>query len=169
LEQTLVIDRDFQPIMIINWQKAFCLIFTGKAEVIKESDSRLIHSSYKVFKFPTVIQIFTRVNYSVRVTLNRWSIFARDNFSCAYCGVVQTKKELSLDHIHPVSKGGKSSWENLITACQKCNQKKSDKTAEEAGLKMRLKPYRPVWSPSFMMSVYQIKTINDDWKDFLNS
>lgn len=165
-DKTLVIDSYFQPVMIITWKKAFCLLFTGKATVVKESNIKYINSTSKSFKFPTVIQIYAKINYNFKINLNRWSIFARDNFSCAYCGNSFQKKDLSLDHIHPVSKGGKSSWENLITACYSCNQKKSNKSLEEIGFKMKFKPYKPIWSSDFMLKLYQINKPLEDWKDF---
>ena len=78
------------------------------------------------------------------------------------------KKHLTIDHIIPVSKGGLNTWENLITACVPCNQKKSNKTIQESGMIMHFKPYKPIWSAEYLLQLSQISFVKNDWKDFLN-
>ena len=96
------------------------------------------------------------------VVLSRDNVFKRDGFKCQYCG---TEKELTLDHLIPKAKGGKTSWNNLVTACKSCNAKKGNYSLEEAGLELNLRPFRP----SYIMYLKDLSGNNyDEWKPFLN-
>jgi 5-methylcytosine-specific restriction endonuclease McrA len=90
---------------------------------------------------PAVIKLRNYVNIPYKgVVLTRQNVFKRDGFECQYCG---TKKDLTLDHVIPKAKGGKSTWINLITACKKCNTQKGDYSPEEIGFSLRNSPYKP--------------------------
>lgn len=169
-ERVLVIDKMYQPIMFISVRRAICLIFTEKAELLTTDISKYINSTSQKFPKPTVIKVITEFDsFDLQISLNRWSIYARDNFTCAYCNVFfHNKKLLSIDHINPVSKGGKDTWENLITSCLTCNQKKADRTIEESKIKMYFKAYKPVWTTEFMLRLSQISHIDPAWKTYLS-
>jgi 5-methylcytosine-specific restriction endonuclease McrA len=93
---------------------------------------------------PSVIRLNRYVHAPYRgVNLTRQNVFKRDNFECQYCG---TKKELTLDHVVPSSRGGIHSWTNLVTACKRCNAKKGDYTLEESGMDLHRKPYKPSYA-----------------------
>ena len=93
------------------------------------------------FVKPLIIRLYNYVRFKSRgLRLNRRRVYKRDNFQCVYCG---SEKSLTLDHIIPRSRGGKNSWTNLVTCCQSCNLKKANRTPEEAGMKMKSKPYEP--------------------------
>jgi len=93
---------------------------------------------------PSVIRLNRYVNAPYKgVTLTRQNIFKRDNFECQYCG---TRKELTLDHVTPSSKGGQHTWANLVTACKRCNAKKGDYTPDEAGMTLRKRPLKPTYA-----------------------
>ena len=112
----------------------------GKAEVVK-SDESPIMTSYKIYIRPVIIRLLKYIKYQTRgLRANRTRIYKRDSHECVYCG---SKKDLTLDHVLPKSRGGGNDWSNLVTCCFSCNLKKGNKTPEEAKMTMRVKPYTP--------------------------
>ena len=93
---------------------------------------------------------------------NRTNILWRDKNQCQYCGVIQTPKELTLDHVLPKSRDGENTWTNLVTCCKKCNQEKRDRTPEEAGMSLLKKPKAPKYS-----ILRDVKNISPSWKLYL--
>jgi len=160
----LVLNSNYLPINITSFKKAFKLVYKGKAEVVLEGEDTYLISSIKTkFKKPSIIRLIYNVNVPYRkVILSKENIFKRDNFTCAYCGRF---RDLTVDHIFPKSKGGKDSWDNLISACQKCNSKKGDRTLEQAGMKLLFKPYKP--SPLHFMC--EANRFREGWGDYLFS
>lgn len=156
----LVLNSNYLPINITNFRKAFKLVFKGKAEVVLEGDETIQTMSIK-FKKPSIIRLTYNVNVPYRkVILSKENIFRRDNYTCGYCGRF---RDLTVDHIQPKSKGGKDNWENLITACFKCNSVKGDRTPEQAGMKLISKPFKP--SPlTFMCESHKFRK---GWETYL--
>jgi 5-methylcytosine-specific restriction endonuclease McrA len=113
---------------------------------------------------PSIIRLNRYVNKPFRqggVVLNRQNVFKRDSNRCQYCTSV---KDLTLDHVQPKSRGGKTSWDNLVTACKSCNGKKGDFTPDEAGMILISKPYKP----SFVMFLRDFsERISEDWLIYL--
>jgi hypothetical protein len=139
--KVLVLNADFQPINVTTFQRGFNLVFKGKAEVLVSDENNTFSLFSKEFGRPTVIRLLNFIYIPKRrVSLSRENIFKRDGFSCVYCG---SDNNLTLDHVIPKSRGGKNSWENLVTCCSKCNGKKDDRTPKEAGMNMRVKPHVP--------------------------
>lgn len=165
--KVLLLDSGWQPVTIISWEKAIRLVFLEKAEIIKEYKNEKIRTVSKEFSAPAIV----KVNYSNRGEKNKIScsssnIFYRDKYTCAYCGKKTQKNELTLDHIYPVSQGGKRSWKNLITACRKCNQKKGSRTPKEAGMPLLWKPKEPKWSFAFALKLSQNDPIGY-WSEYI--
>jgi 5-methylcytosine-specific restriction endonuclease McrA len=114
------------------------------------------------FQFPSIIRLrrFVSLPYK-KVNLSRQNIFKRDSNMCLYCG---SRDSLTLDHVVPKAKGGRDTWINLATACQKCNAKKGNLSLEEAEMELRHKPFRP----SFVMFLGNFSgNVRDDWKPYL--
>lgn len=111
---------------------------------------------------PAVIRLNKYVNVPYKgVSLTRQNIFRRDNFECQYCG---SKKDLTLDHVEPRSKGGKSVWNNLVTACKRCNAKKGDFAPEKAGMALKSRPFKP----SYILFLRDLSgMLCEEWKPFL--
>jgi 5-methylcytosine-specific restriction endonuclease McrA len=134
-----------------------------KAEVISARQDRVIRSINQSYVFPSVIRLscFVRIPYK-KVELSRKNILRRDNYQCQYCG---TKNGIiTIDHIVPKSRGGLDSWDNLVTACIKCNNKKANKTPEESEMKLLRKPRKP----NHIFFLRQLMdTVQDNWKPFL--
>ena len=148
---------------ICNVQRAVILLFLGKAELIAAKDTRKILSSKLTMPFPTIVRlrVYIRVPYK-KIVLSRKNIMRRDNHRCQYCK--RTDLALTIDHIIPKSKGGDDSWENLIAACVKCNNKKGDRTPDEANMPLLKKPSKPSHI-TFMK--HFIGRIDDEWKPYL--
>ncbi len=135
----------------------------GKAELVHKVDNKFIPTVKANLPYPSVIRLskFVRVPYK-KVMLSRKNILRRDNHRCAYCG--RSDLALTIDHIIPKARGGSDTWENLITACTKCNNYKGDRTPEEANMKLLFKPYKPnhvIFMKNF------VNKIDENWKPYL--
>lgn len=136
----LVLNCDYTPLNVTTWNRGFSLVNSGKAEIIKEDENPII-SGFKTFVRPLIIRLLNYIKYHIKtIKVSRNRVFRRDNHQCVYCGA---KKDLTIDHVIPKSRGGKNDWFNLVTSCSKCNLKKADRTPEEAKMKMIHKPYAP--------------------------
>lgn len=139
--RVLVLNQDYSPISVCSVQRAFLLVYLKKAEMINDVEALALRTVTRVFPMPAVVRLFAYVNIPYRsVELTRQNLFKRDSHSCQYCGV---KRDLTIDHVVPRSKGGSSSWKNLVTACKKCNTQKGDFTPKEAGMDLKIKPFKP--------------------------
>lgn len=140
MSTVLVLNYDYTPLNVTSIRRGFVLVDKGKAEVIK-SDELPIVAGYKTYVRPLIIRLLKYIKHHVRtLRANRTRIYKRDNYECVYCG---SKKDLTLDHVVPKSKGGGNEWTNLVTSCFKCNLKKGSKTPEEAKMVMKHKPFTP--------------------------
>lgn len=158
MEKVLVLNADYTPLNVTTVFKGFNLVTRGKAEVLKSSDNPL-SAGPKTFIRPLIIRLLNYVKYRVsNLKINRHRLFKRDGYQCSYCG---SKKNLTIDHILPKSRGGRNTWQNLITCCSGCNRIKGDKTPEEAKMTMIFSPYEPsIFSEVINPSVENL------WKDF---
>lgn len=157
----LVLNSDFRPINITTLRRGFNLVYKGRAEIVDHHKNNSIESSVGHFKRPSVIRLINYVYLPFKkVPMNKKNIFKRDGNECGYCG---SKTNLTLDHIKPKSKGGEHTWDNLITCCKKCNEKKDDLTPSQAGLTMRIKPYRPTFNEFALLNKNKL----DSWLKFL--
>ena len=141
--KTLKLDSTYRPVGVIDCLDALVLCIVGKATAVEEYEDE-ISSPSVTFKIPSVIVLKNVVKFisrSIRATRN--NIIWRDKNTCQYCGYVGTSSNLTLDHVLPKSRGGDNSWLNLVTCCKKCNQKKRDRTPEEADMKLLNKPVKP--------------------------
>ncbi len=160
--KVLVLNQDYQAIGVTAAERAFVLVFLNKAELLTEIPDRKIRSVSKEFKFPSIIRLYRYIAIPYKkVNLSRQNIFRRDNHTCLYCG---TKENLTIDHVFPKAQGGRDTWDNLATACQKCNSKKGNMTPEMAGMDMLYRPFRP----SFVMFLGNFSgKVREDWKPYL--
>ena len=140
--QVLVLNASYEPLNVCSVRRAHVLVFKGKAEVLEEHETPL-RSASDTFARPHVIRLvqYVRVPRAAQRKISRRALFARDEWSCVYCGT--SGGRLTLDHVVPRSRGGDSVWENVVTACAPCNHKKGDRTLEESGLQLRHLPKAP--------------------------
>lgn len=158
----LVLNQDYQPLSICSVQRSMKLIFLEKAELLHDDPEKELRTTRKSFQFPSVIRLrnYIRVPYA-KIVLSRRNVMRRDGFTCQYCG---KKSELTIDHIIPKSRGGRDTWENLVTACDKCNVQKGNRTPKEAQMPLRRKPFRPVPITFFRDSNGGVQ---EPWKPYL--
>jgi 5-methylcytosine-specific restriction endonuclease McrA len=158
MDRVLVLNSDYTPINVTSLVRGFILVDKGKAEVLKTGTTPII-SGDKEYVRPLIIRLLSYVRFRIKsLRINRQRIFKRDNFKCAYCN---SQKNLTIDHILPKSRGGDNSWTNLITCCRNCNRYKDNKTPEEAGLKLKIRPYEPsIFSDVINPNISQI------WEEF---
>ncbi len=161
-QKVLVLNQDYSALTICSVQKAFILVYMNKAELVSRSETDFLRTVTTTYPFPSIIRLHRYVHLPYKgVVLSRHNIFRRDSHRCQYCLATE---ELTLDHVVPKSRGGKSSWDNLVTACKRCNSKKGDFTPQEANMRLAQEPYKP----SFIMFLRDFSGfIAEDWKPYL--
>ena len=181
----LVLNRCYQPINIINVKRAFSLLYQGLAKAVDTQyrtfgfedwaelsahvdGGPVIRTVNQSFIAPRVIilQFFDKMPRK-QVRFSRQNIYLRDNLTCQYCAKKKSRSELNLDHVIPKSQGGKSTWENIVCSCIKCNLRKGGRTPKEANMKLLKQPKQPNWSP-FIGPVRRDPEAYEAWKPFLN-
>lgn len=164
LRQVLVLNSTYEPVNVCSVRRAVVLLLKGKAETLESADA-VLHSEKNAVRVPLVI----RLNHFVRIPrpdgrrLSRRAILARDGFRCQYCGSTQ---HLTIDHIIPRSRGGTTSWENVITSCAVCNVRKGACLPSEVGMWPSRKP-RPPLPGDFVLASQRV--IPDAWRPYLES
>lgn len=189
----LVLNRQYMAIHVVDVRRAFGLLMRELAEVIhiedgqyanydfdswreiselraefKEPDTDWVQAVNFEIEVPRVLRLlhFDKVPKQ-RVRLNRRNLFARDGNKCQYCGKLFPTSELSVDHVIPSCRGGKTTWDNVVCACVRCNVRKGGRTPKEANMKLTKEPVRPKRSP--MLSVKLGNPKYASWKAFLNA
>ncbi|MDR2458182.1 MAG: HNH endonuclease [Clostridiales Family XIII bacterium] len=186
MKRVLSLNKNFIPIRFINKYEAICKIFLGVAIAITfenknyielpfndwvkrtswPKDQEFVHSATMTIAVPRTIR-YLHYDKIPKVTLrlSRRAIYIRDNYTCYICGKEFSERHLSIDHIIPLSRGGKNTWENMITCCLKCNWKKGDKLLNELGIKPKFSAKQPISS-----NIQKLKTESnrdyEEWKFF---
>jgi 5-methylcytosine-specific restriction endonuclease McrA len=154
------------PYRVISYERAIVLSFLGKVEVIEVYDE-LVRAPSLTIKAPAVVrQCRARRVGRVRVTFSRTNVFVRDGFTCQYCRVKHDVRALNLDHVMPRSRGGATSWENVVTSCYPCNQRKAGRTPEEASMALLKRPVRPASLPDRPRLRAGVGEIPDAWRAY---
>ena len=166
LGQVLVLNASYEPLNVCSVRRAHVLVFKGKAEVLEEHATPL-HSATDTFARPHVIRLvqYVRVPRAAQRKISRRALFARDDWSCVYCGT--SGGRLTLDHVLPRSRGGDSVWENVVTACAPCNLRKGDRLPEEASMTMRRLPRPP--APVLFIRLAAPSGLPTTWQRYLGS
>jgi 5-methylcytosine-specific restriction endonuclease McrA len=140
--KVLLLNASYEPLGIVTIPRAVRLVWKDSAEVVELDGDRVLRSQRFTFPCPGVIRLVTYVNVRrYRGGGNmRMRIFLRDRFACQYCGVKGTAGDLTLDHILPRSRGGRSTPDNLCASCKRCNNRKGDRTPAEARMPLRTDP-----------------------------
>jgi 5-methylcytosine-specific restriction endonuclease McrA len=179
----LVLNKSYLPIHVTTVKRAFCMLFSGIARVVDqeyrtfdfhswaELGAQVDHESVglvnRVVRVPRVILLVTYDRFPRRtVKFSRLNILLRDKHVCQYCGIRFPRAKLNLDHVIPRSRGGLTTWENIVTSCHECNRRKGGLLPEEAGIKLIHKPFRPKTVPFLGLTRGGIRF--EEWKPFLN-
>jgi 5-methylcytosine-specific restriction endonuclease McrA len=165
--QTLILDQGYQPQRIVPWQRAVCLLFVGKAEVVEDYGEHVNSVSFSM-PMPAVVRMTrTPKRYRRDVRFSRLHVLLRDAFRCQYCGETKRGDELTYDHVMPRSRGGPTSWENIASACRPCNLAKGNRTPAEARMPLLKRPMKPTWLPPLKSVAHG--AVPESWRMFLPS
>ena len=161
--KVLILNQNYEPMSVVNVKKAIVLLYLGKAELIEAKDGQKVRAVSMQMPFPSIVRlsVFVRVPFK-KIILSRKNILRRDGHRCLYCG--RGDIPLTVDHVIPLSHGGEESWENLVCACVRCNNKKGDSMPDEAGMPLRRKPMRPN-HVTFIR--HFVGTLDERWKPYL--
>ncbi|MDM7325247.1 MAG: HNH endonuclease [Thermus sp.] len=161
--RVLVLNAAYEVLGLASIKRSVLLVLSGGAEMLAES-GRFLHTPSTQIPVPSVIRLRRLVRRNPgRIPLNRRNVLRRDRYTCQYCG--RRGGELTVDHVLPKSRGGRSTWENLVAACRSCNLKKGDRTPEEAGMRL-LKPPRAPKAPLFLSD---FKEVPEEWQPYLEA
>jgi 5-methylcytosine-specific restriction endonuclease McrA len=168
----LVLNADFRPLSYFplslwSWQDSVKAVFLERVNIVSEYD-QTVHSPSIEMRLPSVIALKDYIHLDRRPAFTRFNVFLRDRFRCQYCGGGFPSEDLTFDHLVPRSRGGRTTWTNVVTACQHCNLVKGSRTPQEC----RMHPLRPVERPT----TYQLQQngrafppnfLHESWRDFL--
>lgn len=158
----LVLNQDYRALTICSVERAVVLMHLHKAELVEATPGQFLRSPSIRFPWPSIVRLkmYVRVPYR-KIMLSRKNVLRRDRFRCQYCGA---REKLTVDHVYPKSRGGRDTWDNLVAACTSCNNRKGNRTPEEARMKLRRKPFRP----SHVMFIRDyVGNVDDTWKPYL--
>lgn len=161
----LVLNKGYAPVQITSWQDAMSQIYTEKARPLDQdfvvysyndwiqntntvlADYNKVHTIKYTIAIPEIILLSNYNRLPIKmIKYSKPNCFLRDKYRCGYCGKQFKEEELTADHIFPRDRGGQATWENIISSCFPCNQKKANRTPDEAGMKLRFKPINPKWT-----------------------
>jgi 5-methylcytosine-specific restriction endonuclease McrA len=162
----LVLNASYEPINICAARRALVLVLKGVASA-EEHAPMAIHSSRHTMRLPSVIRLleYRRIPHQTRA-LSRKNILMRDRYTCQYCLRASPQVELTLDHVVPRSRAGETTWENLVACCHICNNKKGNRTPEEAGMKLVRLP-RPFSLHTSRHLMRLLGKADDQWRKYL--
>lgn len=168
MSHALVLNASYEPLQIVSWQRALQLLFQGKVEVVEDSEKE-VRSVRITIRIPAVLRLLEYIPLKKKkqiVRFSRINVFMRDQYTCQYCGECSSKSHLTLDHVIPVVQGGGKSWENIVTACKACNQKKGGRTPQQAKMHLVRKPGVPLWLPTTFVH-FQVSKTPERWKIYM--
>lgn len=161
-QKVLILNQDYSAISLCTLQKAFILLYLDKAEMLEKYEHGFLRSVSSTYPKPSVIRLQRYVHIPYKgISLSRNNLMKRDHYQCQYCG---SNRNLTLDHIFPRSRGGKSTWTNLLTACHRCNTRKGDRTPEEAGLTVKQQPKKPTLTAFLQLHA---SSLDHTWANYL--
>lgn len=167
-----MLNADFRPLSYLplslwSWQEAVKAVVAGRVRVVSEYDREIRSPSWRM-RLPSVISLKEYIPIARRPAFTRFNVFLRDRFACQYCGEGRPTHELTFDHVTPRSRGGRTVWENVVTACGPCNLAKGSRLPKEAGMHLRSRPYQPA---SFELQergrAFPPNFLHESWRDFL--
>jgi 5-methylcytosine-specific restriction endonuclease McrA len=181
--KVLVLNRSYLPVHVTSVKRAFALLYQGVAKAVDDQYRTFDFDSWRDLAIEVhherlgIVDGFIRVPRVLLLTayervpkrhvrFSRFNIFARDNNTCQYCGKRLPRTDLNLDHVIPRSRGGMSTWENIVCSCHHCNRRKGGRTPEEAGMLLVRRPRRPEWTP-FSSEMFSLKRYTE-WMPYLS-
>jgi len=165
-EPVLVLNSTFEPIHVTAVRRALVLMLKGVAQM-EETGLARVHSPREALPVPSVIRLLTYRHIPQQTrALSRKNILLRDRYTCQFCARQFSSSELTLDHVLPRSRGGPTSWENLVACCYECNNRKGDRTPEEAGIQLERRP-RPFTLHTSRQLMRLMGRHDEKWRKYL--
>lgn len=160
--RTLVLNAGYEPLAVVSFKRAIVLVMNGKASIVAADDEHPVRSASGESDRPSVILLrrYVRVPTGRRVPVSRRGVLRRDGHRCGYCGA----SAATIDHVQPRSRGGEDSWENLVACCLRCNNIKGDRTPQEMGWTLRMRPQVPHGTAWLVRGVERPEP---EWDEFL--
>jgi len=147
MKRTLLLTPWMDPHRIISWERAVVLVVLGKVDVLEEYDEAIRAQTFEL-RTPAVVRLRKSGRPTKHVVrFSRINVYTRDGFRCQYCGERKEMHELNYDHVVPRVRSGKTVWENIVTSCYACNDRKGSRTPAEAGMTLLRKPFKPSGLP----------------------
>jgi len=173
MERVLLLDKNWSSVTLVPWKKALKLMVKGKVEAVQESSVvKSIGHSGKTFDIPSIVRLLVSVPWRAqenRLRFSRKNLMIRDEGQCAYCGRSVDKHSGTIDHVLPKSRGGKTDYLNCVLCCKKCNGIKSNRTPEEAGLKLQVVPRKPnIYTIQRACLLEESLDVPEEWWNYLN-
>ena len=167
MRAVLVLNATYEPLNIVPIQRAIVLLLKEKAEIVEAAKNK-VRAEHLAIDWPLVIRLvaFVPVPRRLPLPLSRRTVMARDLYTCQYCGGQPGKHALTIDHIIPRSRGGTTTWENVVTACAPCNRRKGDRLPEEARMTLLSKPARPRFIAIVLLSESSAHAV---WQKYLTA
>ncbi|MBI2343469.1 MAG: HNH endonuclease [Deltaproteobacteria bacterium] len=179
----LVLNRSFFPVHVTTVRRAFVMLYQGLAKAVDREYQTFTFASWsdlaasaddetvglinRMIRVPRVVllTVYDRIPKRA-IRFSRLNLMMRDRYQCQYCGRQTAAHELNLDHVIPRSRGGLTTWENIVTSCHHCNRHKGGRTPDEAHMHLIRRPYRPTSLPFLHLHLKQFRY--DEWKPYLN-
>lgn len=167
MPSVLLLNADAQPLSLlplstISWQNAIKAFYQDKVDILKTYEGKVIRSAKLEFPMPSVVMLKHYQKRPTRAKFTRRNMYIRDNFTCQYCGEGFDSSELTIDHVVPRSKGGKTSWTNCASACKKCNTKKDSKLIKPIN-----EPVAPSWHHINNSKHFKLRISDPAWQEFI--
>ena len=168
----LVLNADFRPLSYFplslwSWQDSVKAVISARVNIVSEYDIE-IHSPSMTMALPSVISLKEYIKPNDSPAFTRFNVFLRDNFSCQYCGNEFKTKDLTFDHVLPRSHGGRTKWENIVSACSGCNFKKGGVTPKQAKMPLLRIPKQPTsWELQRNGKAFPPNFLHKSWYDYL--
>lgn len=158
MAEVLVLNATYEPLSIVSIKRAIVLLLKEKAELIEAAEA-MLHSERFTIPTPLVIRLvyYVKIPPLMSLPVTRRTVLARDHYTCQYCGLMPPRQQLTLDHVLPRSRGGKTVWENVVTACDKCNGRKGNRTPAEANMRLITEPKRPRYLAIAALASVEVK------------
>ncbi len=164
--RTLLLDSGCRPLRTLSWQRALTLDLQDRVDVLEYYDE-VARTTSTAFQLPAVIRLRQYLRFlRFRVAFSRRNVFLRDAYQCQYCTRHPAARNLTLDHVLPRSRGGRTSWSNIVTACGSCNRRKGSRTPREANMPLLRDPVQPRTLPT-QRGVRKVGDIPDEWREYL--
>jgi 5-methylcytosine-specific restriction endonuclease McrA len=165
-KRVLVLTSWYMPVQIVTWRDAITSLYLGKVEAVVDY-SEVVRSPSVAMQIPAVVRtVRKQANVKRGIKFSRPNVYARDGGRCQYCLARLPMGRLTYDHVFPRSRGGETTWTNVVMACKPCNAKKDDKTPEEAGMALHCVPRRPSSLPIEPLRLSGFADIPEEWAAF---